>query len=366
MMQYGSMKTDGLSMGATEWYSEVYTWYNYWNDNMDCYPAFDTAQMNGPVTVDPKVEILRNNTVIAASGTTPVTQNVVAGEQISLTTRITGGPATASQWTIDGAKAIKDYVITVQNGEAKKAEKFALGSNDLNGSGLTFYWIVGGDPLDVQYSATINNVPQNVTAKFSVKKPTSTLTTTAQPMTAIQINTVQVGPMPTETIFALHYGEAFATPGISFTAHVTLPSGVTGHTSWAQLVTSTRTRKPVSGKLQTLSGSGLDGTFPDLEDIGDNSDSPLEGLGVPCDYTSVSANDVFDSWILFKPTVSNVNTIYVPLKKVHWSWSGSATRGIGCSSWTIAARAQSADANGADTTVYPEWTTNIEDSEWPE
>ena len=57
MMQTGLMKTDGWEPGVTSWSSDIYNWYFFWDDGMDCYPQYDTAQSQGPVEVRPNVNI---------------------------------------------------------------------------------------------------------------------------------------------------------------------------------------------------------------------------------------------------------------------------------------------------------------------
>ncbi|MBX3245341.1 MAG: hypothetical protein KF685_12895 [Acidobacteria bacterium] len=343
--------------GATitaSWWADVPTE----GENCQYYSA--QIEKEAFVAVTPLVEILRSGVAIASSNGSSVTQNVVAGEKIDLTARVTGGTGSA-HWTIEGDKAIKDYIVTVTDGEAVKAEKIDLVEADLGQSQISFYWIDGGSSLDATYTVTINGVPHSAIAKFNVMKPTSTLSSTTS---NVSLGTVLISQMPNESIFALHYGNAFETPGIRFDASVTPPSGVSGQVVWARVANTIRKRTPTGESQQTLQGIGLDGVFPDLPDIGENEDSPYQPAEPPCSYTFISANDSFTTWILFKPSVANVTTIYVPLKKVSWSWSGTATRGTECNSWTLTNASRTQNPTGVNTIDYPEWVANIEDFTW--
>jgi|GEM_PF-5289317 len=310
-----------------------------------------------PVEVRPRVEILRNGQVIAGTGRATVTQNVVAGEKISLTTRVTRGTGT-SQWTIDSNKAIKDYVVIYSGGQARSARKLDLESSDLDQSNVDFYWIVGGNSLEARYTITIRGARHTATAVFNVKKPTSILTTRTG-----EVGLGFVENPPKEDVFALHYGRVYDSPGIRMDAGVTLPSGVSGQTAWAQVVNTRRTRTPVGGTQQVLQGIGLDGEFPDLPGELANEDSPLEPID-PCLYTAVSVTDNFATWLMFKPQVSNVTTIYVPLKKVEWSWSGTATRVAACYPWALTNSSRTRNPSGVDTIEYPEWFAHVRDFPW--
>ncbi|MGI8467656.1 MAG: hypothetical protein ACR2N3_04315 [Pyrinomonadaceae bacterium] len=166
---------------------------------------------------------------------------------------------------------------------------------------------------------------------------------------------------PTESVFALHYGDYYS-PGISFSASATLPSGVSGDIVYVQTVSSHRTRKPVGGNEQVLQGIGLDSEFPyEAPNEGVTSDFPNQPLDVPCNYTSVSADESFTMYLMFKPQVSTGDSIYVPLRKIDWNWSGTGNRGSSCSSWVLTSANPSSPQSltSEETIDFPEWVTNI-------
>jgi hypothetical protein len=53
----GMMITEGLNVGVTEWESDIYNYYFFWDDGMDCYPQYDYREDSGPITVVPNINI---------------------------------------------------------------------------------------------------------------------------------------------------------------------------------------------------------------------------------------------------------------------------------------------------------------------
>jgi hypothetical protein len=154
----------------------------------------------------------------------------------------------------------------------------------------------------------------------------------------------------------LHFGNPATTPGITFSRSITVPSGFTGETQWVQVIDSTtRTLTPNGGSMLTLQGSGvLDTTYPYALGSSTN-DSPGQGVN-PCDFSDVSANDSFSMWLMFKPP--GTGSIFVPLRKVNWSWSGSGGRISACN-WILSTSNHSTNPTDADSTDFPTWSTNV-------
>lgn len=314
--------------------------------------APDYNYSNATVTVSkPKVDIFLNGTPI-----TGTTRNVIVGQQISLTTQVTGGTSSNPQWTIPGTR-IANYVVTYTNSTSPtSAIVTELTSQNLTQPTIDFYWLDGADSRQVQYSVTINNRPYTGKATFNVKRPTASITTTTG---TVDIGTIQMTDFGA-TGYALHYGSRYGTPGISFHANATLPNGFTGDINWVQLVTSSRrTKTPINGQEQVLEGFGLDTTFPYGDpNTGEESDSPLQELSSPCDYSSVSANDNFTMYLFFKPSNVPGTSIYVPLRKVDWSWSGTGTTSLYCR-LKLRSKSNTVNPTGVDVTELPEWVANI-------
>lgn len=326
------------------------------------YYGFTFAPPLAILDVKPKIKILRNGQDITSTPQNANVQNVTVGERIELNTQIIGGTPTSRQWAIPGI-AIADYEVSYTDPESETSALVTdLSPEDFTQPSITYYWVDGGNARSVQYSTVINNKSYTVAAKFNVSKPTATLTTTTG---SVGIGTVQVSEMPNDNVFALHFGKPFVSNqvGIRFNASVTLPSSVTGETIWVQVVNSTRKRTPNFGREQTKQGIGLDTEFPyDVPNQAITEDSPLEILDPECSYKTVSANDHYTMWLLFKPQTANA--IYIPLKSVDWNWSGSGTRSTICGSWTLANPSNTINPIGENTTEHPQWTANITQFDW--
>src|SRR5205085_7415543 len=283
---------------------------------------------------------------------TNTSHDVIVGQQINLVAEVkpAGTTISSQQWTIPG-NPIANYAVNFTC-ETCATSGTVTQLSSLNSSSETFYWYTGGDNRQVQYSATINGQQYSATATFNVKRPTAqVLATTPGSVAADQA----------DGFWALHFGVPGLgnAHGINFSIQsLTIPTGFSGTTEWVQLVTnSTRTAQLNTGPQQTLQGSGLDTLYP--YDTGNSTDdSPAQGLD--CDhYSAYTVNDQFTMWLMFKP--STTGAIYVPLRKVDWSWNGTANRFF-CS-WTLGSiSGHSNNPTDADATTFPQWTTNINQS----
>jgi hypothetical protein len=80
-----------------------------------------------------------------------------------------------------------------------------------------------------------------------------------------------------------------------------------------------------------------------------------ETLRIPVFHTD--AADQFDTYVMFKPAGDSE---WVPLKKVHWFWSGSATR-----TWSLDPGSDDAGIQPpVDCTSPPEWNGHSDPDEW--
>jgi len=219
---------------------------------------------------------------------------------------------------------------------------------NLTASSVSFCWVDGGDGRQVQYTATIGGQPYSANATFNVKRPTAQVTST----------TGTVAVSSAWGYLALHYGTS-ATPGITFSRSITIPSGFSGTTQWVQLVSSTlRRRKLNNGVWQRLQGTGvLDTTYPYSANSStvDSPDTPLTS-----DYVEKTVQDSFKMWLMFMPSGSG--SIWVPLRSVNWSWSGSASRSG--TVWTLTSSSNTINPSDADSTTHPTWTSNVTSLQW--
>src|SRR5262249_48855503 len=158
------------------------------------------------------------------------------------------------------------------------------------------------------------------TARFNVKQPTVTNLDILHRLVGIQL----VSDQP-----RLRYGDPLVAPGVEFQAEVD-NNGIDGSYQWVQIYSETKSvhllvnaTDPVCGAGGTLirTGEGLDKTYPYHAGTY-MADSPDIELLIGDDLVSVS--DSASAWLMFKPNLPNA--IWIPLKKLEWSWGGSVRR----------------------------------------
>lgn len=125
------------------------------------------------IVVKPKIQIMRDGTDI-----TGMTQNVIVGQQMSLSAMVSGGNPSTQQWTIP-PKAIKDYVVICNVDSSGDCLDPTSGTEvpltDLSNSTVDYYWVDGGEGRQVNYSATVKGAQNSAIATFNVKRPTGTI-----------------------------------------------------------------------------------------------------------------------------------------------------------------------------------------------
>lgn len=322
--------------------------------------SYDCMNVEFPEVETPTVNILRNGNVI-----TGTTQEAVVGQKIELSAVISNGTGTNPQWTIDGEK-VKNYVVTITNGNPVSATKTDLTSQDLNQSSVWFYWIDGGQH-QVQYTATINGMPYTVTATFDVKRPTVTVSATTN------TSTIYTSFDHQELLFGR--GPVFGQPalrGINFSReNFQVPTGFSGDTIWVQTISYSYTRTLADGQTtETASGIGLDSRFPYSSDdpnallTGDLPGVCLKSCANGVFVSKMQAQIDADMWLMFKPKnlPNGEESIYVPLKKVSWNWSATATRGTD-NQFTLTTSSNSQNPVAEDSTNFPEWSNIVTGAE---
>jgi hypothetical protein len=60
---------------------------------------------------------------------------------------------------------------------------------------------------------------------------------------------------------------------------------------------------------------------------------------------------------MYKP--NGVDSIWVTLRELHWSWHGTATKNLNTGKWTIQNPGYDLDPPSVDTIQLPEWDSNI-------
>jgi hypothetical protein len=134
---------------------------------------------------------------------------------------------------------------------------------------------------------------------------------------------------------------------------VSIPEGFSGDLQWVQIIDSTLHRFQTDAKWQRMSAAGvLDSEYPYTRNEV-TSDSPGETLDP--DDIKVTVVDKFAMWLQFKPAGSD--SIPVSLRKVSWSWSGEATKGM--NGWSLTSESHDINPIDSDATDLPVWNGNI-------
>jgi len=320
---------------------ERYAW-----DGRDCYdlnfsePIGDTG-----CTQVASVKIYLNG----STNVTDTTQNVIVGQQINLSIHVDGTTITPDhiQWSVPGNR-IANYAASATSGTVTRLL-------NLQTSSLTFYWVDGGEARQVQMSCRIAGAQFDKIATFNVKRPTAQImTTTGTP----DVFTPSHGGL--QGLLSLAYGEPSpGTPGIKFTKSVSFPQGFSGDIEWLQVVDqTTRTRTTNADVVEQRQGSGLLDIFYFYpSDTNGTQDSP--GVSLTTAYKAISVNDNFIMYLMFVPTGTSGTPIYVPLRQVTWSWSGSAFRVGSSNNWVRNAVSNTANPQDADVTDCPQWSANL-------
>jgi hypothetical protein len=309
-----------------------------------------TLYASCPVTVRPSVDILLNGTVLGSQ-----TVNVIVGQKINLTTSTHPSNATVtnSQWTIPPNTAdapIASYTIVDGTGGAYSA---TTAQPTLTGTSVNYYW-VGTGTYTVTYSATVNNTAVSKQVSFQVVKPSLTISTSSG---TIAVDSIYGDPR-------LRFGYSDGTPGVRFSySNVTMPTGFSGGSfQWTQVVSSANiTITPNVGNQQVLQGTNMIDSgfaYPFVYNTGvqmeDSPDAPLDSSWSHLSYTAS-----FVSYVMFKP--SGTDAIWVPLKKVSWSWTAGATRTGSPNTWTLDAGSSKTVNAAADATAEPQWSARVQD-----
>lgn len=284
----------------------------------------------------PSPRVLFNGTDV-----TGTTSNVIVGQQISLAYSVNGVVQNVS-WSVPGVTA-GGYNANVQAAAAVPA--------DFSGPAPVFYWVDGGSRV-VAVTVIVNGVQGTANATFNVLAPQGYITPEALGAAAISIRILGNPPGSFAT-----YGPVGGIGGVRFTRVYDMPAGYGGNFQWVQIVNATGGTRTVAatGEVQRNNcGPALDTTYPYSSNI-TTEDSPAQEL-LP-GFSARTRSDTFMITVMFRPSL--VNSIWVPLAKVDWSWGFSATSVDGGGTWSISSATPAGVLAASPTTSFPTWNSII-------
>jgi hypothetical protein len=189
-----------------------------------------------------------------------------------------------------------------------------------------------------------------------VLKPNATL--------SIAEGMIQVATLADHNLY-LTFGNPDTTPGVRFGYTVTMPSGFTGGSfQWTQVVVSTNIfiTDTAGNVVHYTGGNAVDTRFsyPFIDQGVFLEDSPSDLLDP--DSNRNSRSDSFVSYVMFRP--DGANSIWVPLRQIPWTWSGSATR-TGTptpNTWVLDPGSSHQAGPDVNSTAEPTWQGRIQDT----
>lgn len=270
------------------------------------------------------------------SNVTGQTQNVVVGQQITLSTvsNIPGGLIiTGNNWTIPGT------IVGGYDGVPASCPSGSVCPPTLTGTSVTIYWAYSANGMQVQYSYCMNNgqCSPTATATFSVSGPTggSMTSTPYSPTVNVAFLTGCLSPyMPSGPYLIDAVGAegstcsknvTASTYGITFNAPVNYQNSSGGAFSLLQLISTDIVNN-------TNSGVGLDTQDPYPAGPPTN-DSPA--LYLPSNQNSVTRTFTANMFLMWQSNTEG--SIRVPLGYQTWGFGATATCNAGCDTvgnWT--------------------------------
>jgi hypothetical protein len=309
-----------------------------------CHP--DVSVISAFMTVRSTTIRLENE---AGNNLDKTNQNAIVGEHIRLFLHtIPARSFTNLNWSITGTHK-KEWNVT-WSGPSSPNSTAAYVSTVTNDTPVNFFWHDGdfnGKAETVTMTLKINDKLRQRAVNYHVFHPLVDVTATK--------GTIAVGsgydPLHPGDLY-LHYGIPVAAPGLDMAANnITIPLGLMGQWQWVQTVAADRT----SGTLHD-SGFGLDHFYPAATGL-NFEDSPAQQLtsgGTDVTYSPTIGNDAYDTYLMFMPNLPNAH--WVPMKKVHWNWFGTATESF-FGSWSL-------ESSGTGTVTvsnqvdFPTWSMN--------
>jgi hypothetical protein len=309
------------------------------NEEEGCSLYYVPFFLESEYNVAPVIKIFRNGQDITNSN-----QTVFAGEKIILSSTVTfgsgsSGTVTSHLWEVP-EKKISNWLAQGTLGVV-----IELQSQDIDDPNVNFYWVNGGSK-QITYKATVNGQQYSASVNFTVKSPKLKITETH--------NTVDIR---TSSFQQLILGKGIpAQPGVRF-----IPSTDTGHegagfVQWVQLIhVERRAQDATTNNWLKIDKTGLDTSYPygfENAQIFSMADSP--NIFLISQNKKVQAKDTVQTWLMYKPIVQNIETIWIPVKLVKWNWCGKAEKIK--NTWSLINKSLDSDSPVIeDTTQYPIW-----------
>jgi hypothetical protein len=303
------------------------------NTVVDATPAATTNYTNYTFSLAPsrlELEIWRGG-----SNITGTLQGAWVGEKIDLECRLTGGDFTLSNfvWNVP-PNAISNYVPTLRTG---KVDGFFPKTN----ASVGYHWIDGLSRAVVSCTAEVNGFPLLAYTRFDVTRPDGKLK-------AWQTGFIAANNNWESNILALHFGN----PGMLFEM---MTNNAPGEWEFVQIINSytARHQNAGDGTWVRAQGTGLDTEFPYPRWLPPAHTKDAPGLELFPQSSAATLDFSFTMHLMFKPPTQG---IYVPIRKINWSFSAGATN---TGSWSLTSATNHVDLQDQNNTAHPVWNDNF-------
>jgi len=323
-------------------------------------------------------EILLGPHLLGAPDTS--TREVAVGQRVELDLNDIAFAKNSDKikWTIPGS------VVRGYDGTVRDAKLFELADADLERPKISFFWVDAADGRIVR--ARFQMEPGGwgqVVFVFNVKGPKVNHFTGKTNVTRIEKRAGLTG---------MRFGKLIEAPGIKWKWKITMPPHRAGFIKDVQTVLNDRSQilslKPGGKETRKLvwrhpsktnQHIQLDGHSDDQaaytaglyepkfgggESFTNDRTSDSPHTGLPSLAKTVSVNDQFTYYIMFKPATSRAqDAIWVPVAKAKWSWKATAMQRD--KKWVLSQPKPKMEPNIEMTTVdFPMYETNAFENEW--
>jgi hypothetical protein len=309
-----------------------------------------------------------------------VKPNFIVGQNVAFSTwwdnPLSGIAGETNQWSLSGTY-VNDKTNAVPGGSPPtSSDNYFVNPKLLTHAVITnTWWISGGSSAPENYPVTLekgiaftNGQSLVIDQKGSINMFRPLPNFTAQPRDSVRVGAgfgVDGVPQPGHRLqFGANTNPATAGIAFGYTGAPTEPYATNTYGSYAlcQVIESWSqqynwTNGGVCEGYQFHGAQSLDHNFPSLGPASDASSSPTnswtDSPGTPLGIASwLSHANSFSTFLMFQPRIGG---IYVPMYKMTWNWSGSATNypwGKQAGSYSI--------GTPVVTTEFPYWTNKID------
>lgn len=290
------------------------------------------------------------------------TNTVVVGQRIGLSCGFNGSASsglTDIAWTIPGVK-VSGFNPTVNSDGLAPFD-----TNQLSTNVCIFHWVDGG-AKEIFCSAFINGNLVAAKTTVNVVRPIASFTGT-------KIGTVAANDQYSFPGYWLHFGKRDPTNAVGIKFEADIQSAPNGQFFFLQTLDGTFEKTRVDGnQWHMVFANALDNLtntnsyeyrfrqdyLPSLA----TDDSP--GVDLLTDDSTVTAGIAFRMYLMFQSEISNA--IAVPISRVNWSWSGTASRNnTPPPPWVLMGAGEPPNSiTGSATTSHPTWSTNAAAAVW--